>query len=624
MNKTRRLEKLVKERCLAGNLQLEEAVSLFHRLLSPDSHHPPSILTINFLLKSIAKTKHPSRFPTVLTLFNRLRTTRDTGASLTIRTFGLVLDCCCLMGRADLGFCVLGQSLREGCGVDTIMFGSLIRELCTRKRMRDAAKVLAKMPLLGCAPNLIIYNTLMDGYCRKGNIRMGLELFRLMSKEGSCFKPNAVTFGTLIHGFCREGEIAVATEMFEEMVAKGVMPNVNCCSILIDGLCKNGDVVAARKVFEQMPSFGVVANLYTYNSLINGLCKNGDVIAAQKVFEEMSVHGIVADLYTYNSLIGGLCSHGDTNSAFRMFDKMAVEGLGPNVITYTILIHSLCSQGNMNCALKMFEEMIAKRLVPDVYTYNDLILGFCNVGDIDKAFVVYEEVVNSGLQANACIYTTLLKGEWNCAIRVFREMVNQGISPDVVTFNALMVSLCRHRQTCEAEKLVCLMEENGVKPDVITYTTVLQGYVQESHLDKATELINEALRMVDKMMHHGLKPNDVIFDILLNAVSNSLWSEKLQLKMKAMPALEELPVPAVDRTRDHFASSSLSWVSESWGPLGPRASPGSEGHHSGACISGLRRAPKVVIPRFVSSLRSGCLSAISEIIAGLHLVDPIF
>ena len=141
------LERFVQNRIQAGqSLQLPEAVSLFHRLLSPQNQ-PPSIVTINKLLASISKTKHSDRYSTVLNLFNRLKCTRDRGFSPTIRTFGLVLDCCRRLGRADLAFCVLGQSLREGCGVDTIMFGSLIKGLCSLKQIGLAVKVFAKMPL---------------------------------------------------------------------------------------------------------------------------------------------------------------------------------------------------------------------------------------------------------------------------------------------------------------------------------------------------------------------------------------------------------------------------------------------------------------------------------------------
>ena len=181
------LERLVRKRIQAGeSFQLLEAVSLFDRLLLPQNH-PPSIFTINSLLAFIAKTKHSDHYLTVIDLFNRLKCTRDRGFSPTIHTFGLVIDCCRRMGRPDLGFCVLGQSLREGCGVDTIMFGSLIKGLCALKQIGLAAKVFAKMPLMGCTPNLIIYSTLIEGLCSIGETKRGLQLCRQMaSEEGSC------------------------------------------------------------------------------------------------------------------------------------------------------------------------------------------------------------------------------------------------------------------------------------------------------------------------------------------------------------------------------------------------------------------------------------------------------
>ncbi|KAJ4794051.1 RNA processing FACTOR [Rhynchospora pubera] len=157
-----RLQSLVKKRCHAEKLQLEEDISCFHCVLDD---HPPSIIAINAHLASIAKSKHPLRYPTVLALFNRFKLTsaRDrTRVSPTIHTFGLALYCCCRMHRTDLGFCVLGQSLRHGCGANTIIFNSLIKGLCTANNIRDAANLLAKMPLMGCAPNLITYTTLID------------------------------------------------------------------------------------------------------------------------------------------------------------------------------------------------------------------------------------------------------------------------------------------------------------------------------------------------------------------------------------------------------------------------------------------------------------------------------
>ena len=102
---------------------------------------------------------------------------------------------------------MLGQSLREGCGVNTIMFGSLIKGLCTLKQVGLAVKVFAKMPLMGCTPDVIIYSTLIEGLCSIGDSRLGLELCRRMAREEGCCKPNVITYTTLIEGLFRTGVV---------------------------------------------------------------------------------------------------------------------------------------------------------------------------------------------------------------------------------------------------------------------------------------------------------------------------------------------------------------------------------------------------------------------------------
>ncbi|KAJ3672253.1 hypothetical protein LUZ60_006974 [Juncus effusus] len=224
---TSQLEKLVKERCRSGNLQLEEAVSLFNRLLQGEKNNS-SIDSFNYLLISISRMKHPNRYPTVVSLFDHLYKARVAGVSPTTQTFGVVMDCCRRMGRVDLQFVVFAQLFRSGCVIDSIKFGSLIKGLCVEKRIGDAAKMFDKMSLMGCIPSLIIYNTLIDGLCSNGNTKLGLQIVERMATEGGNCKPDVFTYNTLINGLCKEknGDFGTAFKLLDEMVVKGVVPNV--------------------------------------------------------------------------------------------------------------------------------------------------------------------------------------------------------------------------------------------------------------------------------------------------------------------------------------------------------------------------------------------------------------
>ncbi|KAJ1700046.1 hypothetical protein LUZ63_008558 [Rhynchospora breviuscula] len=387
------LERLVTERCRSGNLKLEEAVSLFDRLFSSD-HLRPSIHPFNSLLAAIPKTNHPDRYSTVISLFNRLNLIRDRGIYPDILTFGVVINCFCRMGRVDLGFSTLGLSLKHRRGINAFIFGSLIKGLCAARQIEDAAQLLAKMPRMGCTPDLISYNTLIDGMCRTGNTRVGLDLCRRMATQGSCCEPDVVTYTTLIRGFCQEGDIGMAVKTFEEMVAGGLKPTVITCSILIDGLCKNGNVRAANEVFQKMPS-----------------CEWN---RAMEVLREMVNQAISPNVVTFNALIDSLCKHRVTCEAERLIDLMEEIGEKPNVITYTALLQGYVLESHLDKAIRLFERMSQKSIEPNQHSYSILINGYCKNGKIIEALDLVEKMMKHGLKPDGVIIDILRNEANNC------------------------------------------------------------------------------------------------------------------------------------------------------------------------------------------------------------------
>ncbi|KAJ3681701.1 hypothetical protein LUZ60_014274 [Juncus effusus] len=368
------LERMVIEKCRNGKLQMEEAVSLFHHILRVPN---PSVYSLNSLLVSISKMNHPNRYPTVISLFNRLNQARNVGVFPSIHTFGVTINCCCRMERTDLGFIVLGQLFRAGYIVNSIIFGSLLKGLCIKRRIGDAAKLFDKMPLMGCSPNLIMYNTLIDGLCSNGNTKLGLRIYEEMERDGQNCEPDVVTYNTLINGLCKEGDVSMAIKMLDKMVSKGVAPDVLTYNTLIDGLCKSSDLDGAFKWFENMIAKGIAPDVLTYNTLIDGLCKSGDLDGAFKWFEEMVFKGVAPNVLTYTIIIDGLCKSSDLDGAFKWFEEMIAKGIAPDVLTYTTLIDGLCKsgdlvrEGNMDKAFELFNKMIRLGLAPNVFTMAD-------------------------------------------------------------------------------------------------------------------------------------------------------------------------------------------------------------------------------------------------------------
>ncbi|ONK58365.1 uncharacterized protein A4U43_C09F11500 [Asparagus officinalis] len=158
-----------------------------------------------------------------------------------------------------------------------------------------------------------------------------------------------------------------------------------------------------------------------------------------------------------SSLIGSMCTHdriGD--AAAQLLDRMPRWGCTPDVVAYTTVIKGLCSLGNTRLAIEFLEKMkVFGEVKPDVVTYNTIVDGLCKQGEMRTVPL---------FSPTPCImHDHSVRGHWEEAMRVFKEMVDCGLCPHVTTFHTLVDSLCKQGNTSEAHKLLKAVTESGVK-----------------------------------------------------------------------------------------------------------------------------------------------------------------
>nr|XP_016492335.1 PREDICTED: putative pentatricopeptide repeat-containing protein At2g02150 [Nicotiana tabacum] len=59
------------------------------------------------------------------------------------------------------------------------------------------------MKNVGCFPDVVTYNTLINYFCRSGRMVLAFKNLHEMKKSG--LKPNAVTYNTFINVFAKKG-----------------------------------------------------------------------------------------------------------------------------------------------------------------------------------------------------------------------------------------------------------------------------------------------------------------------------------------------------------------------------------------------------------------------------------
>jgi pentatricopeptide repeat protein len=88
------------------------------------------------------------------------------------------------------------------------------------------------------------------------------------------------------------------------------------------------------------------------------------------------------------------------------------------------------------------------------------------------------------------------------------RMEAAGVSPNTVTYNALLDAYAKARDLKACENMLLRMEAAGVRPDTVTYTALLDAYAKARDL-KACE------NMLLRMEAAGVSPDTVTFSTLL-------------------------------------------------------------------------------------------------------------
>ncbi|KAG6421735.1 hypothetical protein SASPL_118292 [Salvia splendens] len=139
-----------------------------------------------------------------------------------------------------------------------------------------------------------------------------MEVYDWIEDYGS---PDACTYNIMINAFCVMIDLVSARKVFDEMLRRGVEPNVVTFGTLINGLCANLELDAAFNLKRMMErDFKIRPNAHIYVGLMKGLCRvfrldeaigasfkanrKGEVSG---LLEEMRGNGCKPDTVTYNA-----------------------------------------------------------------------------------------------------------------------------------------------------------------------------------------------------------------------------------------------------------------------------------------------------------------------------------
>ncbi|KAG8498799.1 hypothetical protein CXB51_005699 [Gossypium anomalum] len=379
----------------------------------------------------------------------------------------------------DKGLNPMLKMLSRGFQLSALSYCVLLSSLCKIGQVHEALVLFYEMENHGVEPDHITYSILIHGLCKQGEVQSALLLYKEMCsrsipqihiQNGMVLEArmyfdslvmndcahDIVLYNIMIDGYVKHGNLEEAVELYRLITEKGITPTTK-------------NFTEARRLMETIRLLGLEPTAVTYTTLLNAYCKDGNRRCMLELLQEMHANGIRPTHVTYTVIIKGLCKQRKLQEAVQLLEDMRIEGLNPDQVTYNTIIQCFCKARNIKTAFKLLNEMRLNNLEPTPVTYSILINGLCVYGNLKDANKVdYTQIIKAH-----CV-----KGDVHRAFMFFRLMMEMGFEISIKDYTAVINRLCKRCLITEAQQFFSIMLCHGISPDQEICEALLDAYQQ--------------------------------------------------------------------------------------------------------------------------------------------------
>ncbi|KAF5190544.1 Pentatricopeptide repeat-containing protein [Thalictrum thalictroides] len=408
----------------------------------------------------------------------------------------------------------------SGLELNNIFGSSLINFYSKVGLIEDAELVFNEM----AERDGVTWNLLISGFVQIGQVEKALDTCRQMKSEN--FRFDSVTLASLLSASADTRNLELGKVGHGHCVRNNLVSDVVVASSIVDMYSKCGKINNARWVFNSTKQ----KDLALWNTLIAAYAEWGFSGEALKLFHQMQLEGVVPNVVSWNLVIMGFFRLGQVVEAENMFAWMQSSGMKPSVITYTTHLSGMCENGFADESISLFKEMQAVGLQPNTASIIGVLSACVKVVSLEYGKAIHGYIIRHGFFSSILLWTSIIDMYAKCGIlSLAKKVFDIQLSKELPLYNVMISGYAMHGRAVDALALYKEMQEERIKPDGITFTAVLLAC---SHAG----LVGEGLEVFTKMFSvYHVNPSMEHYGCVVSLLSRcGTFDEALKL-VQVMP-----------------------------------------------------------------------------------------
>lgn len=340
-----------------------------------------------------------------------------------------IIGCYSRSGNADTSFGLFSRMRREGVAPTSVTLIGMLS--CDSLELIQVKCLHCFAFLYGFQSDLILLNSLLNGYGKSGSIHSTELLFELMGQW------DIVSWNTMISTYAQIGYVEKAVQLLVKMRTEGRKPDQHTFGPLFSTSATTGNLKLGKSLHGHILRIGLSFDAHLGTSLMIMYLKGGSSENAIRIFDQAHER----DVIQWTALISGLVQNECAEKAIDVFRLMLESGESPSSATLASLLSASAHLGDYALGTSIHGYILRRKLLFDLAVENSLITMYAKCNRMEKSWVVFDWMGNK----------------------------------DLISWNAIIAGCAQNGHICEAFSLFIAMREVREKPDTITVISLLQA-----------------------------------------------------------------------------------------------------------------------------------------------------
>ena len=310
-------------------------------------------------------------------------------------------------------------------------------------------------------------------------------------------------------------------------------------STVLSILCKTNTTPACELLLNLLYLYKINFSTSAINSYIDFLCRNNNLEECHELLNYMvkyipeyslpkDIDIFLKEKYGTNQLQKEE-GEKEINYNFKINCEKNLISYGINIVSFGIYLKYLCKNDYLDLALFYYDQLNKNDILKDEVIYNLLLNGCSKKLDIINLHRIYMDMINKGVAPNLITFNTIIDAfirnkNTEKAFNIFNDMINQKINPDNFTLSTLFKGINKPEHYKYLTQGVDIINKNIYPVDIILINVLLDACIKLKDKKNFCEIFENII----EKKYKNISPDLITYNTFIKGCSKFRLYDKVE------------------------------------------------------------------------------------------------